>query len=151
MALVVEEKPFVCLLSVDTLLEVVISFNDFYANEWQATVGSCLYCQLHGGNLRLSSVLLAAFGSKFLSRFVIMESIMPKHNFWGTIVPKSNYYKAPHANFSALRPVHSVQTGFHFLSLTWALACLRWLKMILGREVCKISTLIQPRMLYICP
>ena len=49
MALVVEEKPFVCLLSVYTLLEVVISFNDFYANEWQATVGSSLYCSLHGG------------------------------------------------------------------------------------------------------
>ena len=49
MALVVEEKPFVCLLSVYTLLEVVISFNDFYANEWQETVGSCLYCELNGG------------------------------------------------------------------------------------------------------
>ena len=28
-----------------------------------------------------------------------------KHNFWATIVRKSHYYKAPLANFTALRPV----------------------------------------------
>ena len=45
-----------------------------------------------------------------------------KHNFWRTIVRKSNYHKAHLANFRALRPVHSVQTGSQFLSL--ALGCL---------------------------
>ena len=34
-----------------------------------------------------------------------------KQNLWGTIARKRNYYKAPLTNFSALRPVHSVQTG----------------------------------------
>ena len=34
-----------------------------------------------------------------------------KHNFWAIIVRKSNYHKAPLANFSGLRPGHSVQTG----------------------------------------
>ena len=43
-----------------------------------------------------------------------------KHNFWGTIERKGNYYKAPLVNLSALRPVHSVQ----FLSLAGTLACL---------------------------
>ena len=40
-----------------------------------------------------------------------------KHNLWGNIVRKSNYYKAALANFRSLRPVHSVQTGSQFLNL----------------------------------
>ena len=48
----------------------------------------------------------------------IRETKMPyKHSLWGTIARKRNYYKAPLANFSALRPVHSAQTGSQFLSL----------------------------------
>ena len=40
-----------------------------------------------------------------------------KHNFWAAIARKGNYNKGPSANLSALRPVHSVQTGSQFLSL----------------------------------
>ena len=47
-----------------------------------------------------------------------------KHNFWGTVVRKSNYYGVPLANLSALRLVHSLQTVSQFLSLPWTLACL---------------------------
>lgn len=44
-----------------------------------------------------------------------------RHRFWATIAPKSNYYIPPPANFRALRPVHFVKTGFHFLSLKYVL------------------------------
>ena len=37
-----------------------------------------------------------------------------KHNILVTIVRKSNYHKVPLANFSVLRPGHSVQTGGAF-------------------------------------
>ena len=40
-----------------------------------------------------------------------------KHNSWATIVRKRNYNKGPPADFSAPRPVHSVQTGSSFCHL----------------------------------
>ena len=46
MTLVVEEKPFVCLFSVSASFKVVVTSDDFYANEWQVIVGGCLHSEL---------------------------------------------------------------------------------------------------------
>ena len=35
MALVVQEEPFICFLSVDAGFKAAVDFDDFHANEWQ--------------------------------------------------------------------------------------------------------------------
>ena len=49
MTLVVEEKPFQFVFFVNASFKVMVSFDDFHANESQAIVGGFLHCELNGG------------------------------------------------------------------------------------------------------
>ena len=49
MALVVQEEPFICFLSVNAGFEAAVDFDDFHANEWQSTVGCYFHRTLNGG------------------------------------------------------------------------------------------------------
>ena len=64
MALVVQEEPFICFLSVDTGFKAAVDFDDFHANEWQSIVGCYFHRKLIGGwaSLRHASKLVASGG-----------------------------------------------------------------------------------------
>ena len=47
MALVVQEEPFICFLSVNAGFEA--DFDDLHANEWQSVVVCYFYGKLNGG------------------------------------------------------------------------------------------------------
>ena len=66
MALVVQEEPFICFLSVDTGFKAAVDFDDFHANEWQSIVGSYFHRKLIGGwaSLRHASKLVASGRSR---------------------------------------------------------------------------------------
>ena len=49
MALVVQEEPFICFLSVDAGFKAAVDFDDFHANEWQSIVGCYFHRKLNGG------------------------------------------------------------------------------------------------------
>lgn len=91
-------------------------------------------CSINLSYLRLSSILLVTFCANFPSRLLISRLESGKHECCmnktsgNYTIWKSSYCKARLTNFSALVPVHSVETRSQFLSLAWTLACFQWLK-----------------------
>ena len=49
MALVVQEEPFICFLSIKAGFEAAVDFDDFHANEWQSIVGCYFHRKWKGG------------------------------------------------------------------------------------------------------
>ena len=49
MALVVQEDPFICFLSVNVGFEAAVDLDDFHANDWQLIVDCYFHRKLNGG------------------------------------------------------------------------------------------------------
>ena len=66
MALVVQEEPFICFLSVNAGFKAAVDCDDVHANEWQSIVGCYFHRKLNGGcaSLRHVSKLVASERSR---------------------------------------------------------------------------------------
>ena len=64
MALVVQEEPFICFLSVNAGFKAAVDCDDVHAIEWQSIVGCYFHRKLNGGwaSLRHVSKLVSGVG-----------------------------------------------------------------------------------------